>query len=75
MEWAYVPAGPSHGKLHLALKPGKLWSLLAVGAVRMYHLQGLQLSWGWPEGGVIFPGGLAWKGREEAGFLLIPLSC
>ena len=75
MEWADVPAGPSHGKLHLASKPGKLCSLLAVGAVRMCHPQVLQLSRGWPEDEVTFPGGPAWKGREEAGFLLISLSC
>lgn len=27
-------AGPSHGKLHFPLKPGELWSLLALSAIR-----------------------------------------
>jgi len=33
MEGEDVSDGPSPGKLHLSLKPGKLWSLLALGAV------------------------------------------
>lgn len=49
-----VSPGPSHGKLHFTLKPGKLWTLRALGSVGMSHLLLLQVSCFRPEDEVSF---------------------